>query len=251
MQIDEVALTLKPEDIRNTVFLFDIDGTLNKSQDLLSEEMQCRLQRLTRHFNVYFVTGNGYTKSIDMLGGSISHFSGIFVNNADELRTMRGKLMWGDTETPELPVKLEDTLRYLLGTAGEQHAGNRIEWRNPRMLNFSYIGRFASKEMRKAHDASWRHETIDFLKIGYPNIEAVAGGSISLDIYSKGADKSRACKYINKLGKKFIFFGDKTEPGGNDYPVKKYCEENPENKCLQIMGQEHTMELIEAVLGRV
>lgn len=238
--------------LKNKAFLFDIDGTLNQSQESLSEETQRSLQRLTCHFPVYFVTGNGYVKSVDMLNGPMAHFSGVFVNNADELRTMRGKLMWQDTETKSLPVEIEETLRCLLNVNGnKEHQGNRIEWRNPRMLNFSHIGRYAPPVMRKAHDASWRHETMDFLKIRYSGIEVVAGGSISLDIYSKGADKFRACKFINNMGKNFIYIGDKTEPGGNDYPVKKYCDASTDNICLTSLGTEHTMEMIEEVLKRV
>ena len=250
MQTDAADL-IKQADIANTVFLFDIDGTLNNSQDPITDEMQRYLQRLSRHFQVYFVTGNGYVKTVDILNGPMAHFSGVFINNADEMRTMRGKLMWHDTESTPLPVRIEETLRCLLGVKGVEHHGNRIEWRNPRMLNFSHIGRFASDDMRKAHDASWRHETIDFLKIGYPDVEVVAGGSISLDIYSRGADKSRACKYINGIGKNFIFIGDKTDEGGNDYPVKTYCDANKQNLCLKSFGTTHTMELIDAVMGRV
>ncbi len=250
-QKQEDTVNFDTIDYKNKVFLLDIDGTLNNSQECLSDEMRRQLQRLTRYFQVYFVTGNPYTKTVDIIDGSIAHFSGVFCNNADELRTMRGKIMWSDTETAPLPVRIEDTLRHLLGIKGSDHLGNRIEWRNPRMLNFSHIGRFASHDMRKAHDASWRHETIDFLKIGYPGVEAVAGGSISLDIYATGADKSRACEYINKQGKEFIFIGDKTSCGGNDYPVKEYCETKTKNICIQSNGPEHTMKMIDKILGRI
>ena len=241
---------VKQADIRDKVFLFDIDGVINEPQQPITEEMRSALLRLSRHFQIYFVTGNTYVKTVDILNGPIAHFSGVFCNNADELRTMRGKLIWRDTETPPVPVNIEDTLRVLLGN-GVDHGGNRIEWRNPRMLNFSHIGRFASQDMRKAHDASWRHETIDFLKIGYPDVEAVAGGAISLDIYSRGADKARACKYLNDAGKRFIFLGDKTEPGGNDHCVKVYCDSRETNISLTVMSQKHTIEIIEAVLERI
>lgn len=237
--------------MENEVILLDIDGVINEPQQRITSCMQQKLHHLARHREVYFLTGNTYTKSIDILDGPISMYSGIFCLNADELRTMRGKLVWQDEETPSLPVKIEDSLRCLLSVKDNVHSGNRIEWRNPRMLNFSHIGRFASQDMRRAHDASWREETIEFLKIGYPMVEAVAGGSISIDIYSRGADKARACKYINAKGKNFIFIGDKTEPGGNDYPVKTYCESNNKNICLQSLGPNHTMEMIDVVLGRV
>lgn len=228
----------------NSVFLLDIDGTLNEPQQPISEEMHGLLQRLARHHQVYFVTGNTYTKSVDMLNGHIKEFAGVFCSTADELRTMRGKLIWQDTVIPPIPADIEQTLYTMLLARGYSHSGNRIEWRNPRNINFSVIGRNATMEQRAAHDPSWRQEAMDYITHRYPEIDAAIGGSISIDICSHGADKSRACKYINGLNKDFIFIGDKTSPGGNDYPVKTYCELNPKNICLTTSGPKHTMEML-------
>jgi len=145
----EEAEAISRVGIANKVFLLDIDGTLNKSQEPLSDEMQRLLQRLTRYFQVYFVTGNHYIKTVDIINGSMAHFSGVFCNNADELRTMRGKLMWSDKETPPLPY-----MPQLQGI--DFPANNCIEWRSPRFVNVSRIGRFATQEERANHDASWR-----------------------------------------------------------------------------------------------
>lgn len=229
----------------STIFLFDIDGTLNEAQQPVTSEMHGKLQCLARQYQIYFVTGNTYTKSVDILNGHIKEFYGIFCNNADELRTMRGKLQWQDLETQYLPDGLERTLR----TIYDCSAKNCIEWRNPRFLNFSKIGRFATKEERLNHDGAWREDAVKYIKFRYPEIEVSIGGSISIDIHSFGADKSRACKYINMLGRKFIFLGDRTHDGGNDYSVKKYCDEHPENICLTSNGTIHTMELIDKFLG--
>ena len=227
------------------VFLFDIDGTLNEAQQPISPEMHGLLQRLARHYQVYFVTGNTYTKSVDLLAGHIKEFAGIFINNADELRTMRGKLIWRDTETPPLPDGVERCIR----TIYDCSARNSVEWRNPRFLNFSKIGRYASHEERIAHDASWRLDAVGYLKFRFPEVQTAIGGSVSIDVHSHGADKSRACKYINDRGQKFVFVGDKTDIGGNDYHVKKYCEEHSENICLQSNGPLTTMKLIGGFLG--
>ena len=107
--------------------LLDIDGVLNESQQPISPDMHSKIQRLARHYPVYFVTGNTYTKSVDILNGHIKEFMGIFINTSDELRTMRGKLVWKDTETPPLPATLESTLRFLWDCS----ARNCIEWRSP------------------------------------------------------------------------------------------------------------------------
>lgn len=117
------------------------------------------------------------------------------------------------------------------------------------MINFSHIGRYAPKESRDAHDSSWRDDHIRAIKALYPDVVVEKGGQISLDIHSAGADKSRAAKYINEtLRKDFVFLGDRTEEGGNDYPVKKYCDECPKNVCLQVNSIEDTFAIIDALL---
>ncbi len=241
---------VKQADIRNAVFLLDIDGTLNKSQEPLSDEMSRLLQRLTRYFQVYFVTGNNYIKTVDIINGSMAHFSGVFCNNGDELRTMRGKLMWTDTETEPL----DNSLEYWIRVAGDFEKNNCVEWRSPRFVNVSMVGRFATQGERNSHDAGWRDGFIKYLRGLFnfrEDVDFSTGGSVSVDIYSKGADKSRACKYINNTGKNFIFIGDRTDENGNDYPVKKYCEQNDKNICLTSFGTTHTMEIIEEFLRRI
>lgn len=231
----------------NTVFLFDIDGTLNEAQQPVPPEVQQKLQSLARHWHVYFVTGNSYIKSVDLINGHQAMYAGIFCNNADELRSMRGKLIWQDTETPPLPPNIDNQLMTML-VASQKHYGNRMEWRSPRMINYSEIGRFAPFCERVKHDASWRQSAIRFLSEKYPEIEVCAGGAVSIDIHSKGADKSRACKYFNDRGKKIIFVGDKTDVGGNDYKVKEYVLAHPDNLCLPTTGVANTLEILDGLL---
>lgn len=234
-----------------TVFMFDIDGVLCESQQPVGEEMKHRLLRLARHYPVYFLTGNTYTKSVDLIGGHIKDYSGIFVNSGDELRTMRGKLIWRDTDTPVMPPDIETVLYNMLERRGYPHSGNRIEWRNPRSINFSVIGRNATLEQRAAHDPSWRAEAIEYIMERYPQVEASIGGSISIDICSRGANKARAAKYINSLGKRFIFVGDRTDIHGNDYPVKLFTEQHTQNICLTSDGVNSTLRMVDEFLLRV
>lgn len=221
------------EDIhRSYVLLLDIDGVLTENQQPISDKVRSILGCI--QMPVYFVTGNNFTKSIDILGWH--SFSGIFCNNGDELRDRYGYLEWVDNFTKPLPkLNLEN------------HTNNCIEWRSPRMVNYSKIGRYATPEERLDHDASWRDEFIAGILAAHKDIEAVKGGSVSVDIYSKGADKSRAAKYINGCNRKFIFIGDKTNPGGNDYPIVEYCSTHKENIALTTTGVHNTIELIEKI----
>ena len=245
-KIKEVDGSIMP-----SVFLLDIDGVLCEAQQPVGQEMQKRLLALARQHQVYFVTGNSYVKSVDLLAGHIKDFSGVFCHSADELRSMRGKLIWQDTYSKPLHPEMESILRDVAEKIKLRLQNNSIEWRSPRILNFCPIGRFATQKERDNHDASWRESFIKdimFIPMGF---ECSIGGKVSIDIYSSRADKSRAAKWINAQGKVFTFIGDKTAAGGNDYPVKEYCINNPENICLQSNGVAHTLELIDGFLRRV
>lgn len=219
--------------------LLDIDGVVCENRQPISDEMKEALSR----FDVYFVTGNSYTDAVDLVGGGK-----IFCNMADELRE-DGRLLWKDEVTPRLPP-----IDWFLLPYGEEDflPGNCfIEWRGPRFVNFSEIGRFATTEKRASHDFSWRRPMVEQVKdyngILWNDVDASIGGQVSIDIYSKGADKSRAGKWLNDQGLTFTFIGDKTDPGGNDYPLVQYCEKHPQNKWFKSTGPAHTLEILKSL----
>lgn len=217
--------------------LLDIDGVVCEPQQPISKKMDHVLRSINgTTAEVFFVTGNSYTKAADMIGAKWR----IFSNNADEMRRL-GVLHWQDTETPAL----SDMGNYLSTayTAFDTNKNNAVEWRSPRFVNFSPIGRYASSEERDKYPTHWRSHFIERIKQLF-DVEAVIGGQVSVDIYSKGADKSRAGKWLNDNGYTFTFFGDKTAPGGNDYPLAKYCEDHPENKCFTVTGLDETLRIL-------
>ena len=55
----------------------------------------------------------------------------------------------------------------------------------------------------------------------FPDLEATVGGQISIDIYPKGQNKAQV---LDDLEGHIVFFGDKCEPGGNDYPIVERLE---------------------------
>jgi hypothetical protein len=218
------------------ILLLDIDGVLNESQRPITDTMRMALSRM--RIPIYFVTGNTFTKSVDLLNWHA--FAGLFSNNADELRDRFGYKLWEDDSSP-LP---KDLGRYLEAVSIGARAGNNtIEWRSPRFVNYSLIGRFATNEERKEHNNDWRDRFIERITNHF-DVQAVKGGSISVDIFMKGADKSRACKH---LAEPFIFIGDKTSKGGNDYPVVEYATKSGDY-AFTSTGPDHTMELLDKIL---
>jgi hypothetical protein len=74
----------------------------------------------------------------------------------------------------------------------------------------------------KERYAEWDKEVEErklFCKIiedTFPELEASVGGQISIDIYYKGKNKAQV---LGDIKGPITFFGDKCQPGGNDYPL--------------------------------
>jgi hydroxymethylpyrimidine pyrophosphatase-like HAD family hydrolase len=227
-------------------WLFDIDGVLCEPQQPMNQKMADALRALWLKGGLYFVTGNNYVKAIDLLGDIIS-LGSVFSNNADELRGYNGQLEWQDTETLHLPEVMN---AHLYHWVRETHSNNNsVEWRSPRFVNFCPIGRYATQIQREDCNMSWRQDFIKSTRAEFlpQMVQAVIGGQTSVDVYSYGADKSRAGKWLNDNGYTFTFIGDKTDPGGNDYPLVKYCEEHPENRWFKTSGPAQTLEIIKSL----
>ena len=94
------------------------------------------------------------------------------------------------------------------------------------MLNFSIVGRDCSDDEREDYfqydlKSKERELISQWVNERWPDITAVIGGQISIDIAPKGNDKSQVLPYIQSEhpNQHYCFIGDRTMPGGNDYPL--------------------------------
>jgi phosphomannomutase len=95
------------------------------------------------------------------------------------------------------------------------------------MMNIAPCGRQCTSEERKIfHDFDEIHKIrvnmIKALKEEFQDVELSygIGGQISFDVYPVGWDKTFCLSRLPKNKFKEIhFFGDQTEPGGNDYEI--------------------------------
>ena len=126
--------------------------------------------------------------------------------------------------------------------------GNHIEQRTG-MINFSTIGRNCNLEQREEY-ASWdkeageREKIVSILRKKYEDLTFNVGGQISIDVSPSGYDKSRSIPYLREWhdGCSIHFFGDKLQPGGNDYPVLK--ELNETDAFEKVKDYRHTWEIL-------
>ena len=103
--------------------------------------------------------------------------------------------------------------------------GTFIEFRRG-MLNVSPIGRNCSYDERLAFyefdkEHKVREKMIEHLKSLFPDLDLVysIGGQISFDIFPRGWDKTFCLSRFEGKYQHIHFFGDKTQPGGNDHEI--------------------------------
>jgi len=234
-------------------FLFDIDGTLTRPMNKMGSDFSWGFiswmdNQIGRGNMIWLVTGSDFDKVFSQVPASvIQRCGGIFCSMGNQL-IIENKQVYGNAFVS--PFGLRDFLNEKVeSSAFHTKTGNHIEERIG-MLNFSVVGRNASKEERKIY-SDWdkenkERETIAVeIKSKFKDMEAVLGGEISIDIQPQGRDKSQATDWVRKnIGGTMVFFGDKLEKGGNDYSIFLDLLKNGDGLCFNVSGPAETNELL-------
>ena len=235
------------------LFLFDIDGTLTEPREKISIDFEKYLLQLNTVSNIVLATGSDYTKVKEQLGSKLlNEIPYVFCCMGNELRKSRNYCVY--SKQFKIPDLLKEKLNFMLkDTKFPFKTGNHFEYR-PGMLNFSIVGRNANTQERQAY-LNWDNEygerkfISNFINNNFPELDALVGGSISIDIIPKGNDKSQVIDYIMNyldLGEiqQIVFFGDRTDPGGNDYSIIKKAETCKKIVCHPVKGPHETFEIL-------
>ncbi|MDR3151867.1 MAG: HAD-IIB family hydrolase [Bifidobacteriaceae bacterium] len=222
------------------LYAFDLDGTLAISKSKISQFMAGALTELLKYAEVCIISGGKfeqfdtqvlafldsspllkklhimptcgtrYYKWDEKLGGT--HFQKIYAKNLTE------------KEITDSTLVLENQAKKF-GFWEKQAWGEKIENRGSQ-ITFSALGQSAPpyEKERWDPDNSKKDKLAKAVGSLLPNLEVRSGGSTSIDITKKGVDKAYGMKELKKItGIKFsqmIFYGDRLDKDGNDYPVK-------------------------------
>ena len=239
----------------NKVYIFDVDGTLTPSRLPMTQDFSIFFSLWSMDNTFYLVTGS----DIDKTKGQVPWY--IF-DRAQAVFTCCGNEMWiGKEQQYRNEFKPpQDLIDFLWDKVNNSmcpiRIGNHIEDRET-MLNFSVVGRDCSQEQREEYyewdkTSNERKNIARGIKYGWPDLDAVIGGEISIDIYKKGDDKSQTFEYIkNKhTESEFIFIGDGIENKGNDYSLAKLMDNEKNSKWYQTSGYQETQEILEKLNGK-
>jgi phosphomannomutase len=207
----------------NFSFAFDVDGTLTLSRQKIDSDFAEWFLNWVKKHKVYIVTGSDYEKTVEQLGQEIcDSVAGIF-NCSGNAFYIKGELQ-SSNEFKLNDSQMEILNRYLSKSPFPLRTGNHFEQRQG-MCNFSVVGRNATIEERQQYSdydgqVAERQRIVTQFKHCFPELDAVLGGDISIDIFPKGNDKSQVAEKL----KPFVYFGDRVFPGGNDYTIAKEAE---------------------------
>ena len=199
-------------------YVFDVDGTLTPSRAAMDPEFKRFFMAWIKHKPVYLITGSDYAKTLEQVGRDVCEaVTGVY-NCAGNQLHRAGVQEYARTFslTPEQMGFLNGLLA---SSTWPIRTGQHIEDRES-LVNFSTLGRSATvaeRELYSAWDSSTgeRRRLAVLIESVYPELSATVAGATGIDIYPRGWDKSQIAVDIRDM----VFFGDMTQPGGNDHTI--------------------------------
>lgn len=203
------------------IYIFDIDGTLTPSRNVIDPKFKTFFEYFIKKNKVWLITGSDKDKTVEQIGHNIWGGVDRVYQCSGNVKYEKGELVRkNDWTAPEYLLELLN--KFLEDSKYEYRYGKHIEQRTG-MVNFSTVGRKCNQHQRDQYFI-WdeRHKEREAfaweIRNRYPWLDATVGGEISIDIYRKGEDKGQI---LSEFDSPFIFFGDRLQPGGNDYAVKR------------------------------
>lgn len=202
-------------------FVFDVDGTLTPSRGVINSKFKEFFDKFCRSNHVCLVTGSDKAKTVEQLGEDTYNLCYAVYNCS-------GNDVWHSNKhvrsnSWSLPALAHEWLtEQLSASAFPLRTGLHFEHRTG-MVNFSVVGRNAIAEQRKQYvDWDIKYNERDLIahnfNLLFPELEARPGGETGIDIAPRGADKSQILQDFDD-DDFIIFFGDRMDEGGNDYPL--------------------------------
>lgn len=217
---------------------FDLDDTLAPSKSPIDPRIATQLRALLQHVEVAIISGGNEqqfrTQVIAKIGDAdAAELSRLHLLPTCGTRYLRHDGVGFDTvyahdlsdeeKSAALRALREEAER--LGLWEQNPWGEILEDRGSQ-ITFSALGQQAPHDAKQAWDPSGakRGRLRDAVAARLPELEVRSGGSTSIDITLAGIDKAHGMKALAErtnipLGD-MLFYGDRLDEGGNDYPVK-------------------------------
>jgi HAD superfamily hydrolase (TIGR01484 family) len=246
------------------VIAFDLDDTLAITKSEISDRMSGLLSRLLEKYDVCVITGGRFEQIEKQVVSRLeapAHLlnklhlmptCGTRYYRYDELKA-RWVLQYAEDLSKDQKAKVVAALEKVAKEMDiwcENPAGEIIEDRHSQ-ITMSALGQQATPEDKYAWAEKYkeirpiyRDKVAELL----PDLEVRIGGTTSTDITLPGIDKAYGMRKlidaIDVSKDEILFFGDKLQEGGNDYPVKAMGIDS-----IEVEGWETTAYALDGILG--
>ncbi len=246
--------------MKKNIFLFDVDGTLVESGDVISHSNSIILNKLKENPNNEIgIVGGGDIKKIMYQMDNQIFFDHYFsecgcvyhtLGHNNNLVEKYKKNIRENTLYPKINILIKKSLHFL-SRVNYTITGNFIDLRCG-IIYISLIGMSATNEEREYFKNIDKKENIrqQLLEILLREAEKLnildkvsilEGGSVGISIYPAEYDKVQVLETINKDKYNIFYFGDKYLPSGNDYILLR----NENVTGFKINKKEETYELLQ------
>ena len=245
------------------VLAFDLDDTLAISKSPVSDRMAGILVRLLDHFEVCVISGGRFeqfvVQIVERLEASPLQLRKLHLMPTCGTRYYRydevaGKWVLQYAEDlssaqKQRIIRAFEEEAAAMDLKNEQTWGPLIEDRFSQ-VSYSILGQQApADEKRRWNEAHFelKKTLCDRVAERLPDLEVRLGGMTTIDVTRLGIDKAYGMQKLMgvlEVSKDdVLFFGDKLQEGGNDYPVKALGVD-----CLEVSRWEDTALALEAIL---
>jgi HAD superfamily hydrolase (TIGR01484 family) len=248
------------------LIIFDLDGTLAESKQVMDSEMTGLLARLLKQKRVAVISGGSLDQFKKQFLPGLEKFEGVdrFPFSNLFLLPATGSTMylfkknrWAKQYSHDLSPAEKEKI-YLAFKEAVEKSGEKMptETYGPvsedrvGQITFSADGQQAPIEVKAEWDPTEkkRLHIVSFLKPILPDFSIGIGGMTSIDVTKKGIDKAfgvrKICEYLKIPISNAVYVGDALFPGGNDYAARASGVE-----CIEVANVRETKNLIQGILA--
>ncbi len=224
------------------VLAFDVDQTLNIAKTPIPDEIADLLTQCLDHFEICPISGQKFDQFLfqivdrlkDAKPEQLQHLHLFVAQGTQYYRYNVKKQDWDqvynypltDAQVKKITEAIETAAKELGYWEQDKVAeGDEIIENRLSQVTFSALGQKADTEVKYAWDPDCkkREAIVARAKELAPAYEYEIGGTTSINAFIPGMNKvfgmTHLLEELNVTKEEVLYFGDMTQPGGNDYPV--------------------------------
>ncbi|MBQ6355203.1 HAD-IIB family hydrolase [Candidatus Saccharibacteria bacterium] len=249
------------------VLAFDIDQTLNIAKTPIPDEIADVLIKCLDHFAICPISGQKFDQFLIQIVNRLKERGvtddqlknlHLFVAQGTQYYRYDGK-DWEqvynypltDEQVAKITNAIETAARELnYWEEDKLKEGDEIIENRLSQVTFSALGQTAGTEEKYAWDPDCkkREKIVARAKELAPEFEYEIGGTTSINAFIPGMNKefgmTHLLEELNVKKEDILYFGDMTQPGGNDYPVVKMGIDT-----ITVRSHEDTCYALQGIIG--